>query len=328
MQPGEFDGPITKTDTIVEVANGVSNTGRSIHKVVGKLDRLVVFDAVVREGSLTGAAIALGVTQPAVSRQIALLEDELHTTLFQRENSRIAPTPQALALAEHIDAGLARFEEGLAELTGSTEVLTLAVQPAIAESWFAPRLNELREFADPSVIRLMLFEFDDELATLDHDVAIRFGAGFGRHYRSARLVSEVVTPVASPEYASTHALSAECSADELTDGPRLLQLDERGRSWMGWADWFDLVGCAWERPNEAIVHQNYGILLQQALAGEGVVLGWQTLLGNLMERRQLVPVGPTVERPHLGYHLVWPPSLNRHAGLESLRNWLVSVLSP
>ncbi len=307
--------------------NNVSNAGRSIHKVVGKLDRLVVFDAVVREGSLTGAAIALGVTQPAVSRQIALLEDELHTTLFQRENSRIAPTPQALALAEHIDAGLARFEKGLAELTGATEVLTLAVQPAIAESWFAPRLNELREFADPSVIRLMLFEFDDELATLDHDVAIRFGAAFGRHYRSTRLVSEVVTPVASPEFAASHGLSANSSVDELADGPRLLQLDERGRPWMGWADWFDLVGRSWERPNEAIVHQNYGILLQQALAGEGVVLGWKTLLGNLMGRRQLVPVGPTVERPHLGYHLVWPPSLNRHTGLESLRKWLVSMLS-
>lgn len=300
--------------------------GRPIHHVVGKIDRFVVFDAVMREGSLTGAAIALGVTQPAVSRQIALLEDELQTTLFRREHSRIAPTALAHELAEYVDAGLSSIEEGIASVLGQAEVLTLAVQPAIAESWFAPRLRELRADSALAMVRLLIYERDDELQAMSYDVAIRFGASFGRHLRSAELVSEAVTPVASPEVARQHSLDDQSSAEDLLDGPRLLHLDPRGRQWMDWSAWFESIGYRWGPDDDAIVHPNYGILIQQALAGEGVVLGWQTLLGNLVARGQLVPVGPTVQRSELGYHLVWPTSLNRHAGLDSLRTWLAETL--
>jgi len=300
---------------------------RPIHHSLGKVDRLVVFDAVMKAGSLTGAAIVLGVTQPAVSRQISLLEDDLQVVLFQRETSRITPTAEAEALAHHVDAGLTEFEAGLAEVQGQTDMLTLAVPPAIAESWFAPRFASLRAAVEPSVVQLVIYERDDELRARGHHLAIRFGASFGRHFRSKKLISEVVTPVASPDFAAKHRLAAGSSPDALADGPRLLHLDPTNRQWMEWGEWFEQAGHGDDVLDADIVHPNYGILLQQALAGQGVVLGWQTLLGDLVTRGLLVPVGPTVRRPHLGYHLVWPPSMARHSGLDRLRRWLQTTVA-
>jgi len=300
---------------------------RPLHHSLGKVDRLVVFDAVMQAGSLTQAAIALGVTQPAVSRQISLLEDDLQVVLFQRETSRITPTAEAVALAAHVDAGLTAFEAGIAEVQGQADVLTLAVQPAIAESWFAPRLAALRAAVEPTVVQLVIFEHDTDLRARDHHLAIRFGASFGRHFRSKKLIAEAVTPVASPDYAERHGLSDQSLPVELAAGPRLLHLDPTDRQWMDWRQWYELAGYPDVVGDADIVHPNYGILLQQALAGQGVVLGWQTQLGDLVTRRLLVPVGPTVRRPHLGYHLVWPPSMARHAGLDRLRRWLLTTVT-
>ncbi len=299
---------------------------RPIVHAIGKLDRLVVFDAVLRAGSLTGAAMMLGVTQPAVSRQISLLEDELQTPLFVRENSRVSPTPSAIALAPFVDEGLRRFEEGLADIHGRADVLTLAVQPAIAESWFAPRMIELREAMAPTSIRLLIFERDDDLVTIGHDVSIRFGSGSGRHHRSSRLVAESVVPVASPQFAEQYALGFDTDPQVLLNGPRLLHLDPMRWRWMDWRTWFSAVGVDLEDDDGEIIHPNYGILIQQALAGRGVVLGWHTLLGDLVGQGQLVPVGPAVRRPELGYHIVWPPGLARHPGVERLRRWLSETI--
>jgi DNA-binding transcriptional LysR family regulator len=56
--------------------------------------------AVLDLGSLTQAAARLGTSQPTLSRQIAMLEAQLGTALFERGARRLRPTPAALALAE------------------------------------------------------------------------------------------------------------------------------------------------------------------------------------------------------------------------------------
>ena len=61
---------------------------------------LRVLGAVLAHGSLTQAAVRLGTSQPTLSRQIAALEAQLGTPLFERGTRRLQPTPAALALAE------------------------------------------------------------------------------------------------------------------------------------------------------------------------------------------------------------------------------------
>ena len=56
--------------------------------------------AVLAQGSLTQAAVRLGTSQPTLSRQIAALEAQLGTPLFERGARRLQPTAAAQALAE------------------------------------------------------------------------------------------------------------------------------------------------------------------------------------------------------------------------------------
>jgi DNA-binding transcriptional LysR family regulator len=72
---------------------------------------LEAFRAVVETGSVTHAAAALGVTQPAVSAQIARLETVLGFALFERSGNRLRPTPEAIAFRAEVDRTLGRIDD-------------------------------------------------------------------------------------------------------------------------------------------------------------------------------------------------------------------------
>jgi DNA-binding transcriptional LysR family regulator len=83
--------------------------------------RLRVLREVARCGSFSGAAEALGYTQPAISRHVALLERETGTTLLQRRPAGVRLTDAGRLLVGHADAILARLrdaEEDLDDLLG------------------------------------------------------------------------------------------------------------------------------------------------------------------------------------------------------------------
>lgn len=76
---------------------------------------------VARCGSFSGAAQALGYTQPAISRHVALLEQETGTTLLERRPGGVRVTDAGALLVRHADAILARLrdaEEDLDDLLG------------------------------------------------------------------------------------------------------------------------------------------------------------------------------------------------------------------
>jgi DNA-binding transcriptional LysR family regulator len=83
--------------------------------------KLATLRAVVRHGSFSAAAAELHVTQPAVSRHVAILERQLGALLVRRSAQGVAPTEAGRVLAGHTDAVLARLElaeSEVRELTG------------------------------------------------------------------------------------------------------------------------------------------------------------------------------------------------------------------
>src|SRR5262245_65261136 len=77
------------------------------------LTQLSAFLAVVRHGSVTGAAEELVVTQPSVSAAVAALERELGVDLTERVGRSIRPTPAGEAYARYAADVLALLDEGL-----------------------------------------------------------------------------------------------------------------------------------------------------------------------------------------------------------------------
>ena len=105
---------------------------------------LEAFRAVIESGSVTHAAYALGVTQPAVSAQIARLEETLGFALFDRVGNRLRPTAEAVAFRREVDDTLARIDDltrAAALLRdGEAGMLTIASHPMAGITLLPPVL--------------------------------------------------------------------------------------------------------------------------------------------------------------------------------------------
>ena len=90
----------------------------NVMRVLPPLSRLRPFEAAARLKSFSRAADELGMTQTAVSKQIARLEQELGTRLFERRNRAVFPTDEGRRLGRVVGAALTDIAEGMAYLRG------------------------------------------------------------------------------------------------------------------------------------------------------------------------------------------------------------------
>ena len=108
------------------------------------LRQLEAFKAVIEYGSVNGAAEALQVTQPAVSKLLVKLETDTGLELFVRVRGKLAPTRQGMLLYEEVDrtfAGLRQLEDAVESIRRDEQYrLNLGVMPALSGS-FARRVT-------------------------------------------------------------------------------------------------------------------------------------------------------------------------------------------
>ncbi len=293
---------------------------RPLARRVPQLQRLAVFDAVAAAGDFTSAARELQISQPAVSRHMAALTRELGVDLFTRSGRSFELTPRGRTLADAVDQAFATLERALTELDDHPEAFVFAVQPAMATSWVVPLLDQL-ETAAACEIRLRIFERSAELDSSEWDMAIVPGTGSWPRWDSTMLFAEAVRPFAAPSLADRLGLGPATKPAELVEH-NLLHIDDVGRPNMTWREWFAEAGGSLAPRTPRLVYNAYPTVIQEALAGNGIALGWQHLLSDLVERGLLVPVGPIVQRRHGGHHVCWRTGRNdrRHdAILDRLR---------
>lgn len=116
------------------------------------LRALRYFQAVVEFGSYSRASESLRISQPAISRQIANLEDELDRRLFVRNGHGVTPTEAGRLLFERSQAILRQVENAAAEIRGAGSelagTLALAVPPG-AGQFLLPELVRRFQAACP-----------------------------------------------------------------------------------------------------------------------------------------------------------------------------------
>lgn len=294
---------------------------RTLVREVDRLQRLAVFEAAARLGSFTGAGAELGMTQPAVTRQIRALERALGVELFSRSANRSDLTDIGRRLRSHVSAGFDQIETGLAELADHTGEFVLAAHPGIAQSWLVPHIDQLKDVLGDLELRLWLFDRDAELADARFDAAIRVGDGNFPDLDSVLLFPEVVVPITSPGIAEQYGLDETSTAADVYTAP-FIHMDDGDRPWMTWSDWLDQFGITLQRQPGRVLFHNYPMVLQRALLGYGVALGWRPLVDEYVERGALVVVGPQV-RSERGYYVTWPGGPPSPA-VQALIDWLTT----
>jgi DNA-binding transcriptional LysR family regulator len=140
-------------------------------------DELRTFVEVARDGSLSGAARRLGLTQPTVGRHIDALDAALGVALFARSPRGLAPTPAALALEPHVEAmaaaaaALTRVASG--EAAADTGVVRLTASEVIGCEVLPPILAAFHAEHPGIAIELVLTNRNEDLARRDADIAVR-----------------------------------------------------------------------------------------------------------------------------------------------------------
>lgn len=117
------------------------------------LNLLHVFDTIYREGSLTRAARALHLTQPAVSHSLARLREHFDDPLFSRQGNQMVPTPLARRFLESMRPGLTQIRSAVNQFhafdpVNQRKTYSLALRD-ILESTFLPQLmNRLEGYPE------------------------------------------------------------------------------------------------------------------------------------------------------------------------------------
>lgn len=123
----------------------MNNSHESISNgALPSLNALRAFEAVVRTGSVTGAAAELCVTQGAVSHQIGQLEDWFGLELVRRRGRGLEPTEVGRELSDRAGPAFAALEEACARILRPRETpLQVAAPGSFLARWLVPRLEEL-----------------------------------------------------------------------------------------------------------------------------------------------------------------------------------------
>ncbi|WP_027055754.1 LysR substrate-binding domain-containing protein [Mesorhizobium erdmanii] len=278
------------------------------------LNGLRAVETVARLGSLAAAAGELNVSVSAVSQQISRTEKQLGQALFERTASGLVLTEFGAVFATRLGAGFRELAHAVALADEATQcTLVVSVAPAFASKWLLPRLS--RHFdRHPNV--LLRIDASVRLANLDHsdiDIAIRLGDGKWPGGRSELLLAQEVFPVCAPVIArklgSIEDLAQTCA---ITDE----------RAMINWESWFAAAGVPPVTFQKGARFTDPMLCLESAIAGHGVMLGWQLLAADaLADGRLVAPFGIRAQSG-LGYWLVTSSAKTESRKVRDFKAWI------
>ncbi|WP_394840891.1 LysR family transcriptional regulator [Pendulispora brunnea] len=172
------------------------------------LDGLGILRTVVESGSFVRAGEALGLTQSAVSRAVARVEDRVGVRMFRRTPRSISLTDEGLRFYESVAPHLAAIEDAAIEAGGSsTKVrgrLRVLIDEGIGQFVLTPRLEPFLEQHPDLSVELAVRDRMVDLVREGFDVAVRFGHPEPSSLKSRLLMRTHVVTCASPAYLERH----------------------------------------------------------------------------------------------------------------------------
>ncbi|AJY46990.1 LysR substrate-binding domain-containing protein [Martelella endophytica] len=284
------------------------------------LSRLPSFEAAARYESFTAAAEELGLTQTAVSKQIAALEADLGVALFERRNRRAFLTDAGRAFGRVISTALADISAEASKLRGGPETGGIVLHCQLCEAfyWLMPRLSRFHERNPGLDVRVISALGPLTDTSEPFDVAIQTTGRPSGCARLAFTAADEVFPVASPGLVKE---KLPLSPADLVHYP-LLTHQVLPQDWMDWPGWFDAIDRGFPRKPRITSLDSYPLVLQAAIAGQGIALGWRRTVSGLIESGQLQQVcAETVFRP-AEISVFRGSRRGHHAETDALLAWL------
>ena len=282
------------------------------------LDALRVFEAAARYLSFTQAADELNVTQAAVSQRIRSLEESLGVPLFKRLNRALLLSDDGQALYQPVRDALDQMAGAVEGLrTGdATGVLTVTTMDSFAATWLVPRLKRFRERHAEIDVRISTSDAVLDLMREDVDMAVRYGRGDWPGLDVVRLMTEEVFPVCSPALVER--------------GPPLEKPSDLVRHTLihdslheNWRMWLLAAGAPEVDATRGPGYYLSNLVVQAAVAGEGVALGRSVLVADELASGRLVKPFDVSLPVEFAYYVVSPRATKDRPKIKAFREWLL-----
>lgn len=286
---------------------------------------LRAFEAVARLASFSAAAEELRLTQPAVSRQIRNLEDELGAPLFSRGTRHVELTSAGATLLRAVAPLLDRLDASVRQIraTHGRRHVSVTTFASFASLWLLPRLAEFQRQHPEIDIRISA---NDGFASTDDpelDLALRYCHPDDAPAGSDLLFGEVLSPVANP------ALDIR-QAQDLSRHTLIEQADHQpSAEYLSWRRWLREKATSGIEPRGWIYLNYNNQQIQAALSGQGVALGRLALISDALAHGELVePFGPAgrLDSPFSYWLIRWPSPAHEQPRpeVQAFADWLLA----
>jgi LysR family glycine cleavage system transcriptional activator len=280
------------------------------------LNALRAFEAAARHSSFTRAALELGVTHGAVSRQIQALEAWLEKPLFRRLNRRVVLTEAGATYCAEIGGAFDRIAAATARFAdaGAHRVLHVTALPTFTIRWLIPRLSDF-QIRHPQVeVRLTTASEKAEALREPFDIIIRGGPEKLSGLRRAKFLDERRIPVCSPAVLKRAPLR---KPEDLRRHTLLHAATLRDV----WPKWLAAAGLPDLAPSGELVFEHFYLSIQAAIDGLGVAMGPLTLVADALAQNRLVIPFAAPVLPARGYYM-YVPETRRDPTVDAFCQWL------
>lgn len=293
------------------------------------LNALRAFETVSRHLNYRQAADELHVSPAAVKQLVYKLEASLGMSLLEKRGRSLVLTPAGDVASRDLIRAFGQITDTVEKirLMDQGSRLVISVEPSFAAAWLVPRLQDFR-VKKPAID--VLIHSSMQVVDLRRgvaDIAIRFGVQADADLVTHRLFDEELCVFCSPTLANGNP-----GVGRLEDLHKvtLLRWDlsqfERvstTRKWYDWNYWLAQVGANHINVGEGLQFDDYNLMVQAAISGQGVILGSKPILQSLVKANLLVSPVPESAITDIGYDLVTTDKALAKAEVTSFLNWIV-----
>ncbi|MFZ4121198.1 MAG: LysR family transcriptional regulator [Caulobacterales bacterium] len=284
--------------------------------------KLKTFHYAAETGSLTAAAERLGVSQSAVSRQIAALESTIGVPLFQRHARGLLLTGPGMTLRENTREMAAAAIIAESTLKDAREKvmgdLKVTAPIAFGSTWLAPRLAAFAQAYPETRLQLMLDDREYDLLKLEAECAVRLWAATHADLIQRKILEVHVSLYASKAYVQRMGMPE--TLDDL-DNHKMIAYKTASPNPMRELDWAVRAGREDAKQRTPILEINnvYG-MFQAVKSGIGIAS-----LPDYMARGEedLVKLLPEEKGPSFEVYFIYPSDLKRSKRIAAFRQFLI-----
>ncbi|MEX2473760.1 LysR substrate-binding domain-containing protein [Marinobacter sp.] len=289
---------------------------------VPPLNPLRVFECVARQGSFTKAAVELFVSQSAVSRQIATLEDYLGIKLFIRDQGGVCLTEAGESYQKEIGPAFTAIASATERLQRSslTSPLRIQVYTTFAAKWLIKRLNRFKEIHPEIPIRISTSVAPINFSKSDADAAIQLCGEKSHEGEGEHLFDDIIEPVCSPDLIKEDIPIT--NPIDILEYP-LLQSHYRKTDFK---DWLNYMGVGLPEDLETTEFPSSLLAYQGAIDNMGIAMGQTRMLQDEFRSGTLVrPFNSPLTR-ELAYYLIYPEGRIISPKMRIFREWLLNEI--